>query len=95
MDPHATNKEFTIRQESAGDAPEVAAMVGELLDEIMCAIDFRAFDFDLVATTSRLLDFLDREKYFGCVAPAMTRKLSGSSHCMKATRFTQKALSEP
>lgn len=60
--------EFTIRQASAGDAPEVAAMVGELLDEIMGAIDFRAFDFDLAATTSRLLDFLDREKYFVFVA---------------------------
>lgn len=45
-------------------------MAGELLDEIMRAIGEQAFNFDLVATTARLRDFLDREKYFVFVAEA-------------------------
>lgn len=43
-------------------------MVGELLAEIMNAINVQAFDFDLEETTARLKDFLDREKYFVFVA---------------------------
>jgi len=43
-------------------------MVGELLAEIMNAIGVQAFNFDLAETTSRLKDFLDREKYFVFVA---------------------------
>jgi GNAT superfamily N-acetyltransferase len=58
----------TIRRASANDAPEVAAMVGELLEEIMSAIGTQAFHFDLAETTSRLTDFIDREKYFVFVA---------------------------
>jgi len=43
-------------------------MVGELLGEIMSATGVQAFNFDLVETTARLRDFLDREKYFVFVA---------------------------
>ena len=39
-------------------------MAGELLAEIMNAIGVQAFNFDLAETTSRLQDFLNREKYF-------------------------------
>jgi GNAT superfamily N-acetyltransferase len=60
--------DFCVRKATAEDAPDVAVMVGELLDEIMTAIDTRAFNFDLQATTSRLKDFLEREKYFVFVA---------------------------
>ena len=48
----------------AGDAPELAIMVGELLAEIMNAISMQAFNFDLAETVSRLQDFIEREKYF-------------------------------
>lgn len=67
--------EFTIQQAIASDAQEVAVMVGELLTEIMNAIGVQAFNFDLAETTSRLKDFIDREKYFVFVA----RSGSGSS----------------
>ena len=66
--------EFTIQQAIASDAQEVAIMVGELLTEIMNAIGVQAFNFDLDETTSRLKDFIDREKYFVFVA----RSRSGS-----------------
>jgi GNAT superfamily N-acetyltransferase len=67
--------EFTIQRAAGSDAPEVAVMVGELLAEIMNAIGIRAFNFDLAETTSRLTDFLNREKYFVFVA----RDESGST----------------
>lgn len=60
--------EFTIQRASSNDAQAVAVMVGELLAEIMNAIGVQAFNFDLAETTSRLKDFLDREKYFVFVA---------------------------
>lgn len=60
--------EFTTRRASVSDAPELAAMVGELLSEIMSRIGSKAFNFDLAATTSRLVDFLEREKYFAFIA---------------------------
>ncbi|MHB9021477.1 MAG: GNAT family N-acetyltransferase [Halothiobacillus sp.] len=60
--------EFTIQRAIASDAQEVAAMVGELLAEIMNAIGVQVFNFDLAETTSRLKDFLYREKYFVFVA---------------------------
>jgi GNAT superfamily N-acetyltransferase len=66
---------FSIQRATASDAPDVAVMVGELLAEIMNAIGIQAFNFDLAKTTSRLTDFLDREKYFVFVA----RSESGSS----------------
>lgn len=60
--------DFTIDKASAEDAPELAAMAGELLDEIMAAIDMRVFDFDLEETISLLKGFLNGEKYFVFVA---------------------------
>ena len=69
--------EFTIQQAIAGDAQEVAVMVGELLTEIMNAIGVQAFNFDLAETTSRLKDFLDRAKYFVFVARSGSGSLSG------------------
>lgn len=59
---------FTIRRATVSDAPEVAAMAGELLTEIMVAIGVKAFNFDLAQTTSRLADFIEREKYFVFIA---------------------------
>ena len=52
-------------------------MVGELLAEIMNAIGIQAFNFDLAETTSRLQDFLTREKYFVFVARTGTGKPVG------------------
>ncbi|MBK7566176.1 MAG: GNAT family N-acetyltransferase [Propionivibrio sp.] len=59
---------FTIERAISSDSQEVAVMVGELLAEIMNAIGVQAFNFDLAATTTRLQDFLAREKYFVFVA---------------------------
>src|SRR5713101_7196607 len=46
----------------------IAAMVGELLDEIMQMIGARAFHFDLDETAARLRQFTVNEKYFVFVA---------------------------
>jgi GNAT superfamily N-acetyltransferase len=62
--------DFAIRRATAEDAPVVAVMVGELLTEIMDAIDLQAFNFDLPKTTLRLTHFLNQEKYFVFVANA-------------------------
>jgi hypothetical protein len=43
-------------------------MAGELLNEIMNAIGVQAFNFDLDETTTRINDFLSREKYFVFIA---------------------------
>lgn len=55
---------IAIDRAHAGEAAEIATMVGELLAEIMRVIGVQAFNFDLAETTARLKDFLDREKYF-------------------------------
>ena len=52
-------------------------MVGELLAEIMNAIGVQAFNFDLAETTSRLEDFLNREKYFVFVARSASGNPAG------------------
>lgn len=62
------NNNIAIRRGDCDDAPEIAAMVGELLMEIMAAIGAQAFNFDLAETTARLEDFIRREKYFVFVA---------------------------
>jgi GNAT superfamily N-acetyltransferase len=61
-------EDITIQSGTTDDANDVAAMVGELLAEIMNAIGDQAFNFDLDETIARLKDFLDREKYFVFVA---------------------------
>jgi len=68
---------FTIQRATASDAQEVAVMVGELLAEIMNAIGVQAFNFDFAETTSRLQDFLNREKYFVFVARSGSGKPAG------------------
>lgn len=50
------------------DAPVVAEMVGELLNEIMRATGNQAFHFNLEETTARLRTFLEQEKYHVLVA---------------------------
>lgn len=59
---------ITIVRATAQDSPEVARMVGELLNEIMDATGVQAFNFELEKTTGRLKDFIDQEKYFVFVA---------------------------
>lgn len=59
---------LTIQRAIASDAQEIAVMVGELLAEIMVAIEVQAFNFDLAETAARLQDFIDREKYVVFVA---------------------------
>ena len=62
------NSEIAIQKATAADAPSVAVLVGELLGEIMQAIEVQAFNFDFDETTARLADFINREKYFVFVA---------------------------
>lgn len=62
------NSEIAIQKATAADAPSVAVLVGELLAEIMQAIEVQAFNFDFDETTARLADFINREKYFVFVA---------------------------
>jgi len=57
-----------IQRAISDDAPAIAALVGELLTEIMNVIGVPAFNFSLVETTRRLREFLDSQKYFVFVA---------------------------
>lgn len=77
MGPHEMSANFTIKRAIVGDAQEVAVMVGELLAEIMNAIGVQAFNFDLAETTSRLQDFLNREKYFVFVVRSESGRPAG------------------
>ena len=52
----------SIRRAILTDVHAVAAMVGELLNEIMSTIGVQAFNFNLAETTARLSNFIDREK---------------------------------
>ena len=65
-----------IERAGVGDAPVIATMVGELLQEIMDALRMQAFKFDLEETTDRTRDFLAREKYY--VFLARTREESSA-----------------
>jgi len=62
------NTNIIIQKATVSDSPEVAEMVGELLTEIMNTIGVQAFNFDLAETTTRLNDFISREKYFVFIA---------------------------
>lgn len=55
---------------SVDDAPAIAVMAGELLNEIMHATGTQAFHFSLAETTARLKAFLEQEKYHVLVARA-------------------------
>lgn len=57
-----------LEQASADDAPVIAVMVGELLNEIMRATGNQAFHFSLDETTARLRAFLEQGKYHVLVA---------------------------
>jgi len=57
-----------IHPATSADAPIIAAMVGELLQEIMQAIGEQAFNFDLPSTTERLHTFLRDGHYHAFVA---------------------------
>ncbi|NEX22161.1 GNAT family N-acetyltransferase [Thiorhodococcus mannitoliphagus] len=50
------------------DAPAVAALVGELLTEIVAAIGEPVFHFDMSETTERLERFMREERYVVLVA---------------------------
>jgi GNAT superfamily N-acetyltransferase len=69
--------EFAIRRATVADAPEVAAMVGELLSEIMTSIGIQVFNFDLDETMARLTDFINRGKYFVFVACGVNGEPAG------------------
>jgi GNAT superfamily N-acetyltransferase len=60
--------DFLIRRAHADDAPAIAILVGELLAEIMNAIDVQAFHFNLQETTERLGAYLASEIYVVFVA---------------------------
>ena len=68
MQTGLTNAAIVADRTTASDAPTIAAMVGELLTEIMDAVGERVFHFDLAQTTSRLIDLIEQEKYFVFVA---------------------------
>lgn len=46
------------------EVPEIAVMVGELLEEIMNSINIKAFDQNYSETNNLLIDFLCQEKFF-------------------------------
>lgn len=71
------NANITIEAATSDDSHEIAVMVGELLNEIMNAISVKTFNFDLIETTDRLRDFLNREKYFVFLARNESEKLIG------------------
>lgn len=69
----------TVRIQRAGteDAHPVAALVGALLTEIMDAIGYQAFQFDLKQTTDQLQRFLQQERYIVFIAIAPDEKICG------------------
>ena len=71
------NAGITIKQATTDDAQHIAAMVGELLTEIMSDIGVQAFNFDLAETVARLREFLARGKYFVFVARDSHGKVVG------------------
>lgn len=60
--------DILIQPAHAKDAPAIAILVGELLAEIMNAIDAQAFNFNLQETTARLETYLDNGTYAVFVA---------------------------
>jgi len=59
---------FHVHGAAEQDAGDIAAMVGELLAEIMRTTGTPAFNFNHEETVSRLRQFLRRERYFAFVA---------------------------
>lgn len=59
---------ISTRRATLGDVHAVAAMAGELLNEIMSTLGVQVFNFNLAETTARLIDFINDEKYVVFVA---------------------------
>jgi GNAT superfamily N-acetyltransferase len=57
-----------IKRATPEQSPEIAEMVGQLLEEIMNSIGVKAFNFDWGQTRDRLRQFLLDQKYFVFVA---------------------------
>lgn len=57
-----------IKRATPEQSPEIAEMVGQLLEEIMNSIGVKAFNFDWNQTRDRLGQFLLDQKYFVFVA---------------------------
>jgi ribosomal protein S18 acetylase RimI-like enzyme len=57
-----------IKRATPKQSPEIAEMVGQLLEEIMNSIGVKAFNFDWNQTRDRLGQFLLDQKYFVFVA---------------------------
>jgi GNAT superfamily N-acetyltransferase len=57
-----------IKRATPEQSPEIAEMVGQLLEEIMNSIGVKAFNFDWSRTRDRLGQFLLDQKYFVFVA---------------------------
>ena len=68
---------FVIETAMPENSMEIAAMVGDLLNEIMTATGVSAFNFHLRDTATRLDEFLRLEKYFGFVARSGDRQALG------------------
>jgi len=60
--------DILIQPAQAKDAPAIAILVGELLAEIMHAIDVQAFNFNLQETAARLETYLANGTYVVFVA---------------------------
>ena len=71
------SKDCEIREATTDDAPHVAVMVGELLNEIMLSINAPVFTFDLGRTTARLKNFIAFEKNFVFVAHGTKKRFLG------------------
>ncbi|NTW54409.1 MAG: GNAT family N-acetyltransferase [Chlorobaculum sp.] len=63
-----SNNQFTIRAATVDDVPAVAALVDELLSEIMQVIGVQAFDVASEETAARLRDFIETGRYAVFVA---------------------------
>jgi GNAT superfamily N-acetyltransferase len=57
-----------IKRATAEHVPIIAEMAGELLHEIMQAIEAHAFQFNLIDATVQLTEFIAQEKYYVFVA---------------------------
>ncbi len=62
---------ISTRRATLGDVHAVAAMAGELLNEIMSTLGDQVFNFNLAATIDRLIDFIGDEKYVVFVAESL------------------------
>lgn len=71
------NTNITIETATSDDSHEIALMVSELLNEIINTVGVKTFNFDLIETTDRLRDFINKEKYFVFLARNKSKKPIG------------------